>query len=114
MLNIKDKDNVKETTAIYKQLKDITIAEHYFTEEEINGIVGKINDEIQYYIERYKKRPQMIMISQILEVFMRKKIDIMHHNQIIMLNNNELRVSFIFGIPVLTTPVLDGLEFEIR
>ena len=108
-----EKDKIKETTKIYKQLKDTTIAEKYFTEEEINGVIGKINDEMQYYIERYKKRPQIIIISHILEYFMRGKIDVMHHNQMIILNNNELRVSFIFGIPVLTSPVLDGLDFVV-
>lgn len=108
------KNEIKETTVIYRQLKDEIIAEQYYTEEEINSIVGKINDEIQIYIERYKKRPQIIMISKILELFMKNKVDIMHHHRYIVLDENELQFSFIFGIPVLTTPVLNGLEFEIR
>lgn len=108
------KNEIKETTSINKQLKDEVIAEYVYTEEEINGIIGKINDEIQIYIERYKKRPQMIMVSHILEMFMVNKIDIMHHHRYIVLDDNELRFSFIFGIPVLITPVLNGLEFEIR
>lgn len=108
-----NKNEIKEITAIYRQIKDEVIAEHYFTDEEINSVIGKINDKIQLYIEIHKHRPQIIMVSKILEMFMINKINIMHHRQMIRLGDEYLEVSYVFGIPVLITPVLDGLEFEI-
>lgn len=110
------KDNkIKDTLKICKWYGiPETKEERYYTEEEVNKIPGKINDSIQEYIMNYKKEPQLILISRELEIFLINKIDIMHHRQLIMLGNKELRVDFMFGIPVLTTPTLDGLEFEIR
>ena len=110
------KDNkIKDTLKICKWYgTPKTSEERYYTEEEVNKIPSKINDIIQEYIISYKKDPQLILISKELEIFLINKIDIMHHRQLIMLGNKELRVDFIFGIPVLTTPVLNGLEFEIR
>lgn len=110
------KDNkIKDTLKICKWYgTPETKEERYYTEEEVNKIPGKINDSIQEYIMNYKKEPQLILISRELEIFLINKIDIMHHRQLIMLGNKELRVDFMLGIPVLTTPALDGLEFEIR
>ena len=110
------KDNkIKDTLKICKWYgTPETKEERQYTEEEVNKIPGKINDSIQEYIMNYKKEPQLILISTELEIFLINKIDIMHHRQLIMLGNKELRVDFMFGIPILTTPVLDGLEFEIR
>lgn len=110
------KDNkIKDTLKICKWYgTPETKEERYYAEEEVNKIPGKINDSVQEYIKYYKKEPQIILISKELEIFLINKIDIMHHKQLIMLGNKELKVDFIFGIPVLTTPVLNGLEFEIR
>lgn len=107
---------IKETTKLLKHngLAESTIVkEEYYSKEKVNKIAGKISDGIQEYINKHRNRPLMIMVSKQLEVFMINKIDIMHYRQMINIGSEPIVVSFVFGIPVLTTPVLDGLEFEI-
>lgn len=107
---------IKETTKLLKHnwlAESTLVKEEYYSEEELNKIVGKISDGIQEYINKYKNRPLMIMVSKQLEIFMTYKIDIMHHRQMISTGSELIVVNFVFGISVLTTPVLDGLEFEI-
>lgn len=110
------KGKIKETTKLLKHnglAESTVVKEEYYSEEAINKITGNISDSIQEYINEYKKRPLMIMISKPLEIFMINKMDIMHHRQMINMGSEPIIVNFVFGIPVLTTPVLDGLEFEI-
>lgn len=111
-----EENKAQETTKLLKHrglAESTLVTEEYYSEEKINKIVGKISDSIQEYINKYKKRPLIIMISRPLEIIMVNKIDIMHHRQAINIGIEPMIVNFVFGIPVLTTPVLEGLEFEI-
>ena len=77
-------------------------------------IMGKINHEVWQYRTKYGKMPQLIIISRGLEILFSRQLNLMNLSQIIIVNNNELRVNTIFGINCLVSPALKELEFEVR
>lgn len=93
-----EENKAQETTKLLKHrglAESTLVTEEYYSEEKINKIVGKISDSIQEYINKYKKRPLIIMISRPLEIIMVNKIDIMHHRQAINIGIEPMIVNFV-------------------
>ena len=85
-----------------------------YNEKDISKMMGKINHEIWQYRTKYRKMPQLLIISNDLEILLSMKLNLMNLSQMIIVNNNELQVHTIFGINCLTSPALNNLEFEVR
>lgn len=111
------KKKIKETIPVYKwigcydkeQRKDT-----YYTEEEIEKTIGKINFEVNRYKQEYGVTPQLILISREIEILFRMKLDLMIERQMIYLFNQPIYLYSIFGIACMVTPALKDLEFEVR
>ena len=85
-----------------------------YNKKDVSKVMGKINHEIWQYRTKYKEMPQMLIISNELELLLSYHLNLMDINKMIIVNNNELRVHTIFGINCLTSPALNDLEFEVR
>ena len=109
----KNKNKALETKSIFR-FKDNRVKEEVYTEKSIDLTLGRISNEIMEYKQQYGKEPEIILISQALEIIFEMQMKLMEQCQMIMLNNKELKLHYVFGIPCITTPALDGLEFEVR
>ena len=106
---------IKDTAKVVRiNAKNVEIVENYYTEEEVNKTLGKINSAIQLYRYNYNVMPQFIIISHPLEILLQRKINIMNERQMIMLNGNPTEIKIIFGVSCFTSPALIDLEFEVR
>ena len=105
---------VKETTKLIKHINGAEKREEYFAIDDINKTLGKINSEIQLYRHNYYKMPQFIVISKELELLLQSQMEIMNERQTVIINNNTMEIRIIFGISCFISPVLTGLEFEVR
>lgn len=108
------KKQIKDTQELLRiDWSKIKIVENYYTEEEINKTLGKINTEIQLYRFKYRTMPQFIVISKPLEILLQKQMNIMNERQVIMINVNTIEIRIIFGVTCFTSPELIGLDFKI-
>lgn len=115
-------NDVKETSGIlnfepiinYEKPSEFKRTEKFYTQEEINKILGKINNAIECYRFKYKSKPMFIIISKELAILFRKQCDLMSYHEMIILNNEPLEINHIFGFSCFVSPVLTGLEFEVR
>ena len=105
---------IKDTQKVVRlDKKNIAIVESYYTEEEINKTLGKINNEIQLYRYNYGTMPQFIVISKPLEILLQRQMNIMNERQLIMLNGNATEIKVIFGISCFVSPALIDLDFKV-
>ncbi len=82
--------------------------------EEIHKILGKINNQIESYKQLYHRKPKFIIISERLEYILRNQMELMCQNEMIILNDEELKSNRIFGFSCFSSPSLSNLDFEIR
>lgn len=83
---------------------------------DINKIIASINQEVNEYEKKWRNRPQLIIISRGLNAALRVNIEMMlNYHQAIMLDyDHRLEFDYLFGIPCLTSLVLEEYDFEIR
>ncbi len=110
MKKIKAKDTQK---VMRIETKNVEIVENYYTEEEINKTLGKINNAIQLYRYKYNLMPQFIVISRPLEILLHKQTNIMNERQMIMINREPIEIRIIFGVACFVSPELIDLEFKV-
>ena len=110
MKEIKTKDTAK---VMKIETKNVEIVESYYTEEEINKTLGKINNAIQLYRYEHYYMPQFIVISKPLEILLHKQTNIMNERQMIMINREPIEIRVIFGIACFVSPELNDLEFKV-
>lgn len=82
--------------------------------EEIHKILGKINNRIEAFRGMYHRKPKFIIISEKLEYILRNQMELMCQNEMIILNDEALKLNRIFGFSCFSSPALSNLEFEIR
>lgn len=82
--------------------------------EEIHKILGKINNQIEAFRGMYHRKPKFIIISEKLEYILRNQMELMCQNEMIILNDEALKLNRIFGFSCFSSPALSNLEFEIR
>lgn len=82
--------------------------------EEIHKILGKINNRIESFRGMYHRKPKFIIISEKLEYILRNQMGLMSQNEMIILNDEALKLNRIFGFSCFSSPSLSNLEFEIR
>ena len=82
--------------------------------EEIHKILGKINNQIEAFREMYHRKPKFIIISEKLEYILRNQMELMCQHEMIILNDEQIVINRLFGFSCFTSPVLRGLNFEIR
>lgn len=83
-------------------------------QDEINEIIGKINNQIEIFRYAHHKRPTFIIISRDLEMVLRTQFRLLSQYEAVRLNNEYLEINRLFGICCFVSPVLSGLDFEIR
>lgn len=84
------KNEIKETKGIrkyeppinYEKNTPFKVIEEYFTEEDINKTLGKINDEIELFRYKYHARPQFIVISKTLEILLDRQTTLFNQRKI--------------------------------
>lgn len=116
------KIEIKETEGIRKYEQQINyegntpfkVIEEYYTEEDINQTLGKINDEIELFRYKYHNKPQFIVISKALEILLDRQTKLFNQHERIMLNNEILEINRIFGTICFVSYALHDLEFEVR
>lgn len=84
------------------------------TYEEIHKIFGKINDQIEEFRKSYGKNPMFIILSNNLAVAFREVYGLTNQFEAIKLKDEYLKINRIFGFACFISPVLNGLDFEIR
>lgn len=94
--------------------KIITKDEEIYSWEEIHKILGKINNDIELFRNKYHMDPNLIIISERLEYILKSQFDLMSHNEMIILNDKPLKINRVFSLSCLTSPALSNLNFEIR
>lgn len=108
------KKNIKDTVEIVKMENPFEIEREEYTKDSVSKMMGKINNEIREYEYLYGHTPQIIFISRELEILLRTQMELMIYRQSFMINNRVFEISSIFGVNCMVTPVLQGLEFEVR
>lgn len=82
--------------------------------EEIHKILGKINNQIEAFRKMYHRKPKFIIISEKLEYILRNQMELMYQSEMIILNDEELKLNRVFGFSCFSSPSLINLDFEIR
>lgn len=82
--------------------------------KEIHKILGKINNQIEAFRGMYHRKPKFIIISEKLEYILTNQMELMCQNEMIILNDEQIVINRLFGFSCYTSPVLRGLNFEIR
>ncbi len=82
--------------------------------KEIHKILGKINNQIEAFRGMYHRKPKFIIISEKLEYILTNQMELMCQNEMIILNDEQIVINRLFGFSCFTSPVLRGLNFEIR
>lgn len=82
--------------------------------EGIHKILGKINNQIEAFRGMYHRKPKFIIISEKLEYILRNQMELMCQYEMIILNDEQIVINRLFGFSCFTSPVLRGLNFEIR
>lgn len=94
--------------------KIITKDEEIYSWEEIHKIIGKINNDIELFRNKYHMDPKLIIISERLEYILKSQFDLMSYSEMIILNDKPLKINRVFSLSCLTSPALSNLNFEIR
>lgn len=82
--------------------------------KEMHKILGKINNQIEAFRKMYHRKPTFIIISEKLEYILRNQMELMCQNEMIILNDEPLKLNRIFGFSCFSSPSLSDLNFEIR
>lgn len=82
--------------------------------KEIHKILGKINNQIEAFRGMYHRKPKFIIISEELNYILKSQMDLMCQYEMIILNDEQIVINRLFGFSCFTSPVLRGLNFEIR
>lgn len=82
--------------------------------DEIHKILGKINNQIEAFRRMYRRKPKFIIISEKLEYILRNQMELMCQNEMIILNDEPIKLNRIFGFSCFSSPSLSNLDFEIR
>ena len=82
--------------------------------EEIHKILGKINNQIEIFKKKYHRKPSFIIISEKIEYILKTQMELMYQNEMIILNDEPLKIYSIFGFNCFSSPTLLNLNFEIR
>lgn len=107
-------NKIKDTLKVMRmETKNVEIVENYYTEEEINKTLGKINNTIQLYRYNHHIMPQFIVISKPLEILLHRQTNIMNERQMIMINGEPIEIKIIFGVTCFVSPELIDLEFKV-
>lgn len=85
-----------------------------YTVDEVNKIIGQINNQIESFRSLYRNKPTFIIISVELAILFKTQHDLMSQHEVIVLNGEYLEVNRIFGMTCFASPALKDLEFEIR
>ncbi len=82
--------------------------------EEINEILGKINNQIEAFRKMYHRKPKFIIVSEKLDYILRTQTSLMCQNEMLLLNDEEFYLNRVFGFSCFSSPSLSNLDFEIR
>jgi hypothetical protein len=82
--------------------------------EDIHKTMGKINNQIEVFRKAHHKKPTFIIISEELNYILKSQMDLMCQYEMIILNDEQIVINRLFGFSCFTSPVLRGLNFEIR
>jgi hypothetical protein len=82
--------------------------------EDIHKTMGKINNQIEVFRQAHHKKPTFIIISEELNYILKSQMDLMCQYEMIILNDEQIVINRLFGFSCFTSPVLSGLNFEIR
>lgn len=82
--------------------------------KDIHIILGKINNQIEAFRRMYHRKPKLIIISEKLEYIFGIQMELMRQKEMIILNDEELKLNRIFGFTCFSSPALRNLDFEIR
>ena len=82
--------------------------------DDLHKILGKINNQIEVFRRMYYRKPKFIIISEKLEYILRNQTELVYQNEMIILNDETVKLNRIFGFICFSSPSLRNLDFEIR
>ena len=82
--------------------------------DEIHKILGKINNQIEAFKNKYCQKPRFIIISENLEYILETQMNLMCQYKMIILNDESIKLNTLFGFNCFSSPSLSNLDFEIR
>ena len=80
----------------------------------IDKIMGEINHQIWEFWRKYKEKPKFVLISEELLILFNYKMNLLYDKEIIMLDNEPLKIGRIYGTVVIVSRALKDYEFEVR
>lgn len=80
----------------------------------IDKIMGEINHQIWEFRRKYNEKPKFVLISEELLILFNYKMNLLYDKEIIMLDNEPLKIGRIYGTVVIVSRALKDYEFEVR
>ena len=81
---------------------------------EVDDVMGKINHQLWEFRRLYAEKPKFILISEDLEMLFNVKMNLLYDREMVILDDEPLKISRIFGTICIVSKELQGLEFEVR